>query len=242
MERDERKRHLCKPARAARLRIVADLHRRAHAADPDPRGSSCWPQRRRRFLVALRSLRPRAGRRGRRAQGIPVDIGTCTFWAPACTIELFQQNVPAGDRERAASERFALFTLTDKAEQDDNCANIYHKSLLYLVSNAFESSEAPAGKRRGAPSRHGEVRRIRARGCPFIRECPVGKGAQRRPAGIVPIPPPRRRTEPSMTIPPPSRQPSQESCGRRTPAHPNSQCTAPLRASEACADAWRWRS
>jgi hypothetical protein len=35
-------------------------------------------------------------------------------------------------------ERFALFTLTDDVEQDDNCANIYHKSLLYLVSNAFE--------------------------------------------------------------------------------------------------------
>jgi hypothetical protein len=33
---------------------------------------------------------------------------------------------------------FSVFTLTDKAERDDNCANIYHKSLLYLVSNAFE--------------------------------------------------------------------------------------------------------
>ena len=33
---------------------------------------------------------------------------------------------------------FALYTLTDEAEQDDHCAGIYHKSLLYLVSNAFE--------------------------------------------------------------------------------------------------------
>ena len=33
---------------------------------------------------------------------------------------------------------FSIFTLTDKAEQDDNCAGIYNKSLLYLVSNAFE--------------------------------------------------------------------------------------------------------
>jgi hypothetical protein len=33
---------------------------------------------------------------------------------------------------------FVLFTLKDGAEQDDDCANIYHKSLLYLVSNAFE--------------------------------------------------------------------------------------------------------
>ena len=35
-------------------------------------------------------------------------------------------------------ERFTLFTLTDKAEQDDHCARIYNKSLLYLVSHAFE--------------------------------------------------------------------------------------------------------
>jgi hypothetical protein len=33
-----------------------------------------------------------------------------------------------------------LFTLTDAAEQDDNCASIYNKSLLYLVSNAFEAT------------------------------------------------------------------------------------------------------
>ena len=39
----------------------------------------------------------------------------------------------------ARLRRFSLFTLTDKAERDDDCANIYHKSLLYLVSNALES-------------------------------------------------------------------------------------------------------
>ena len=46
--------------------------------------------------------------------------------------------VPAGDRS-GQLKRFGLFTLTDKAERDDHCANIYHKSLLYLVSNAFET-------------------------------------------------------------------------------------------------------
>jgi hypothetical protein len=49
---------------------------------------------------------------------------------------------------------FAVFTLTDKAERDDTCANIYHKSLLYLVSNAFEASlqKAPFLKEReGVP-------------------------------------------------------------------------------------------
>jgi hypothetical protein len=38
-----------------------------------------------------------------------------------------------------AIKDFGLFTLKDQIEQDDNCANIYHKSLLYLVSNAFEA-------------------------------------------------------------------------------------------------------
>ena len=39
-------------------------------------------------------------------------------------------------RQSAASR---LFTLTDGAERDDDCAKIYHKSLLYLVSHAFEA-------------------------------------------------------------------------------------------------------
>jgi hypothetical protein len=32
----------------------------------------------------------------------------------------------------------ARFILTDVAERQDNCANVYRRSLLYLVSNAFE--------------------------------------------------------------------------------------------------------
>ena len=36
----------------------------------------------------------------------------------------------------SAIARFALFTLSDDVERDDNCANIYHKSLLYLISDA----------------------------------------------------------------------------------------------------------
>lgn len=69
--------------------------------------------------------------------GLGVKIATCTLWAPACTTSLFKEcYLPA--MEAGTIDRFALFTLTDDAEQDDNCAGIYHKSLLYLVSNAFE--------------------------------------------------------------------------------------------------------
>ena len=67
-----------------------------------------------------------------------VPVTTCTLWAPACTVDLYrQQYLPA--IASGQLERFGLFTLTDKAERDDHCANIYHKSLLYLVSNAFET-------------------------------------------------------------------------------------------------------
>ena len=67
-----------------------------------------------------------------------VPIASCTLWAPACTVDVYrQQYLPAITSGQL--ERFSLFTLTDKAERDDHCANIYHKSLLYLVSNAFET-------------------------------------------------------------------------------------------------------
>jgi hypothetical protein len=75
----------------------------------------------------------------RNAGGLGRTIATCTLMAPACTMELFEDKyLPAIDRGRI--EHLALYTLTDKTEQDDNCAGIYHKSLLYLVSNAFEET------------------------------------------------------------------------------------------------------
>lgn len=70
--------------------------------------------------------------------GLGLPIETCTLWAPACTIDLFKVAYLPAIRSRML-KRFALFTLTDRAEQDDDCAGIYHKSLLYLVSNAFET-------------------------------------------------------------------------------------------------------
>jgi hypothetical protein len=72
-----------------------------------------------------------------KVNGLGLKIKTCTLWAPACTTKLFKDSyLPL--LKRGAIGAFTLFTLTDKAEQDDNCAKIYNKSLLYLVSNAFE--------------------------------------------------------------------------------------------------------
>jgi hypothetical protein len=71
------------------------------------------------------------------SQGLGLPIKTCTLWAPACTVDLFKETYLPAVASGAIAD-FGLFTLKDQIEQDDNCANIYHKSLLYLVSNAFE--------------------------------------------------------------------------------------------------------
>jgi Papain family cysteine protease len=79
-----------------------------------------------------------------------VTIESCTLWAPACTTQLFKQHyLPAIKSQKI--RRFALFALSDKTEQDDHCANIYHKSLLYLVSHAFEDKPRIPLFRDGVP-------------------------------------------------------------------------------------------
>jgi hypothetical protein len=68
-------------------------------------------------------------------------IQTLTLWAPACTMALFKQHyLPLLTGANRKIKSFALYTLTDRAERDDHCAHIYHKSLLYLVSQAFEDA------------------------------------------------------------------------------------------------------
>lgn len=86
------------------------------------------------------------------ARGLPVR--SCTLWAPACTHALFDSHYrPAV--ESGAVERLALYVLRDGAEQDDHCARIYNKSLLYLVSNALEARPRIPGWRRDRPVRDG---------------------------------------------------------------------------------------
>lgn len=77
-------------------------------------------------------------------------IKSCTLWAPACSTALFKQSyLPS--IENGNIGRFTLFTLNDEAEQCDNCARIYNKSLLYLVSNAFENEPHIPKFRSGEP-------------------------------------------------------------------------------------------
>jgi hypothetical protein len=72
-----------------------------------------------------------------KASGLGKKIATCALWAPAiCVEDFYKTYYPAIQSRRL--DHFSLYTLTDEKEQDDNCANLYHKSLLYMVSNALE--------------------------------------------------------------------------------------------------------
>jgi hypothetical protein len=67
-----------------------------------------------------------------------LTIQSCTLWAPACTTDVFRDfYMPAIGTKKIG--QFALVTLDDHTERADNCAHIYNKSLLYLVSDAFET-------------------------------------------------------------------------------------------------------
>ena len=82
--------------------------------------------------------------------GLGLSVKTCAMWAPACTINLFKEHyLPAIINKTIA--HFSLFTLTEQAEQNDNCAHIYNKSLLYLVSDAFEDQPRIPLFRDGVP-------------------------------------------------------------------------------------------
>jgi len=62
-------------------------------------------------------------------------VRSMSFMAPAVTCDLFEDAVM---RHASAVRLFAMHTMSDADERDDQCAGLYHKSLLYLVSYAFE--------------------------------------------------------------------------------------------------------
>jgi hypothetical protein len=99
-------------------------------------------------LLATKGAITNGPMKGKKGYGLPVK--TVTLWAPACTMELFHSTyMPLIQNGRIGS--FSLFTLDDQVEQADHCAHIYRKSLLYLVSNAFEKPKPRFGSEHGEP-------------------------------------------------------------------------------------------
>ena len=71
-----------------------------------------------------------------------IKIESCHLMAPACTIDLYHQcYLPVlQDKRNLKLGRMMIYNLKDELEQDDKVGSeiFYRKSLLYLVSNAFE--------------------------------------------------------------------------------------------------------
>ena len=72
----------------------------------------------------------------------PPDVGTCSLMAPACTHEVFDSvyRPLLKDAGPVRIGYLTIYNLADDLEQGDEVTPFYRKSLLYLVSNAFEDS------------------------------------------------------------------------------------------------------
>lgn len=81
-----------------------------------------------------------------RISSAPIVIESISLMAPACTIDFYQQHYrpyltgisTSGKTTRVRIRKLHIYNLDDDAEKDDNTGQVYRKSLLYLVSNAFE--------------------------------------------------------------------------------------------------------
>jgi pimeloyl-ACP methyl ester carboxylesterase len=71
----------------------------------------------------------------------PVQVRTLHFLAPAITNDLFKSQLLPLIGPNRPIQRLTEYTMTDEREQADASMKPYGKSLLYLVSNAFEDAQ-----------------------------------------------------------------------------------------------------
>jgi hypothetical protein len=66
-------------------------------------------------------------------------VASCTLMAPAATTALFESHyLPLLSDQGFGIDQLNMYNLNGNRELDDHVAHVYRKSLLYLVSNAFE--------------------------------------------------------------------------------------------------------
>lgn len=75
--------------------------------------------------------------------GVPA-FKTAHFLAPAVRVDTFRQHLLEHIGPGRAVESLTLYTMRRDFERQDNCAQIYRKSLLYLIFNALEDRRATA--------------------------------------------------------------------------------------------------
>ncbi|MGE0226627.1 MAG: hypothetical protein AB7S57_25385, partial [Acetobacteraceae bacterium] len=74
-----------------------------------------------------------------------IEVATCSLMAPACSIDFYRSMYrprlgPGAMTKGTKIKEMTIYNLRDNAEQDDTVTRFYNKSLLYLVSNAFEGA------------------------------------------------------------------------------------------------------
>ena len=74
----------------------------------------------------------------------PLKIKSCSLLAPAATLALYDSHY-APLLNNQSIQKMRVYNLSEKLEEDDNVAQIYRKSLLKLVSRAFEESDQVPG-------------------------------------------------------------------------------------------------
>ena len=68
------------------------------------------------------------------------SVKSVTFLAPAVRVDTFEATLlPLAETGRI--ENLSIFTMNENQEKRDNTAGVYRKSLLYLVSRAFEAEK-----------------------------------------------------------------------------------------------------
>jgi hypothetical protein len=74
--------------------------------------------------------------------GANSKLDTLQFLAPAVRVDEFKNRLLPIINSGTQIREFAVYTMRDKYEQNDNCDDIYEKSLLYLVHFACEPARA----------------------------------------------------------------------------------------------------
>ncbi|HET6554041.1 MAG TPA: C1 family peptidase [Dyella sp.] len=68
-------------------------------------------------------------------RGLGDNVKSMHLYAPACTVQFANQHFAPNE---TLMKSLYMDILSDQNERDDNVASIYHKSLLYMVSDALE--------------------------------------------------------------------------------------------------------
>ena len=78
------------------------------------------------------------------AQKMKLRFASVNLLAPAATVDLFKSAyLPSLSAGAFGVDAMHVYNLTDEVELDDNVGMVYRKSLLYLVSHAFEEQIDP---------------------------------------------------------------------------------------------------